>query len=131
MHGKKNELTNGSVMTGNKSGMEGSGTWLRRVEEENTSVADGSSWGYRSDDLIPEESDTVQKALKRLPPKEAYDRVFRLRRAFQLSLQHTILPKEEWTTTAQDRPYLSQLIEDIERENKERQELDAMVPNKK
>jgi len=38
----------------------------------------------RSDDLIPEENDVVQLALKRLPPKEAYDRVFRLRRAFQV-----------------------------------------------
>lgn len=42
---------------------------------------------YRADDLIPEENDTVQLALKRLPPKEAYDRVFRLRRAFQVALQ--------------------------------------------
>lgn len=38
----------------------------------------------RADDLIPEENDVVQKALKRLPPKEAYDRVFRIRRAFQV-----------------------------------------------
>ena len=38
----------------------------------------------RADDLIPEESDAVLLALKRLPPKEAYDRVFRLRRAFQV-----------------------------------------------
>lgn len=41
----------------------------------------------RADDLIPEESETVQLALKRLSPKEAYDRVFRMRRAFQV--QHT------------------------------------------
>lgn len=41
----------------------------------------------RADDLIPEENDTVQLALKRLPPKEAYDRVFRLRRAFQVQPQ--------------------------------------------
>jgi ubiquinol-cytochrome c reductase subunit 7 len=41
----------------------------------------------RADDLIPEENDTVQLALKRLPPKEAYDRVFRLRRAFQVEPQ--------------------------------------------
>ena len=40
--------------------------------------------GLRADDLIPEENDTVQLALKRLPPKDAYDRVFRLRRAFQV-----------------------------------------------
>ena len=39
---------------------------------------------HRADDLIPEESDVVQTALKRLPPKEAYDRVYRLRRAFQV-----------------------------------------------
>ena len=36
--------------------------------------------------MIPEESDTVQRALKRLPAKEAYDRIFRIRRAFQVSL---------------------------------------------
>ena len=40
----------------------------------------------RADDLIPEESEEVLLALKRLPPKEAYDRVFRLRRAFQVGL---------------------------------------------
>lgn len=43
--------------------------------------------GLRHDDLIPEENDTVQLALKRLPPKEAYDRVFRLRRAFQVLIK--------------------------------------------
>ncbi|KAA8571667.1 hypothetical protein EYC84_001655 [Monilinia fructicola] len=31
---------------------------------------------YRADDLIPEESEEVLLALKRLPQKEAYDRVF-------------------------------------------------------
>ena len=41
-------------------------------------------WDSRSDDLIPEENDTVQTAIKRLPAKEAYDRVFRIRRAFQV-----------------------------------------------
>lgn len=40
--------------------------------------------GLRLEDLLPEESETMQLALKRLPPKEAYDRVFRLRRAFQV-----------------------------------------------
>lgn len=40
----------------------------------------------RADDIIPEENDVVQLALKRLPPKEAYDRVFRLRRALNVCL---------------------------------------------
>jgi hypothetical protein len=72
----------------------------------------------RADDLIPEESETVLLALKRLPPKEAYDRVFRMRRAFQVrqqddnpcqslqftdtgllqcSISHQLLPKNEQT----------------------------------
>jgi ubiquinol-cytochrome c reductase subunit 7 len=39
---------------------------------------------HRADDLLPEENDVVQTALKRLQPQEAYDRVFRLRRAMQV-----------------------------------------------
>jgi ubiquinol-cytochrome c reductase subunit 7 len=76
----------------------------------------------RADDLIPEESETVMLALKRLPPKEAYDRVFRMRRAFQVSiplvlfivcpnltrkqcsLSHQLLPKEEQTKPEEVRP---------------------------
>ncbi|KAK6524314.1 Cytochrome b-c1 complex subunit 7 [Orbilia ellipsospora] len=45
--------------------------------------------GYRKvgllyEDLLREESATVQTALKRLPPRLAYDRAFRLRRALQV-----------------------------------------------
>lgn len=40
----------------------------------------------RADDLIPEENETVQVALKRLSEKESYDRIFRIRRAFQVCL---------------------------------------------
>lgn len=40
--------------------------------------------GHRADDLIPEESEIMQRAMKRLTPKESYDRVFRMRRAFQV-----------------------------------------------
>lgn len=38
-----------------------------------------------ADDLIAEENDVVQEAIKRLPPKVAYDRMFRMRRAVQVS----------------------------------------------
>ena len=48
----------------------------------------------RADDLIPEENDTVQVALKRLSPKENYDRVFRLRRAFQVLLLVDVI--DQW-----------------------------------
>lgn len=40
--------------------------------------------GARFDDIIPEENDVVQAAIKRLSAKESYDRVFRIRRAFQV-----------------------------------------------
>jgi hypothetical protein len=49
--------------------------------EERADTAD------RADDLIPEESELMQRALKRLSPKESYDRVFRMRRAFQVHLR--------------------------------------------
>lgn len=50
---------------------------------------------FRSDDLLPEENETVQLALKRLSPKEAYDRVFRMRRAFQVR-PHTETSRGQW-----------------------------------
>lgn len=59
----------------------------------------------RADDLIVEEDENVLKALKRLPPKEAYDRVYRLRRAFQCSATHKLLPKSEWTKQEEVRCY--------------------------
>jgi len=58
--------------------------------------------GYRKlgllyDDIIAEENPVVQKALKRLPPRLAYDRMFRHRRAMQCSLAHQLLPAHEHT----------------------------------
>ncbi|KAI4099293.1 MAG: hypothetical protein L6R38_000420 [Xanthoria sp. 2 TBL-2021] len=87
--------------------------------------------GLRADDLIPEESDTVMLALKRLPPKEAYDRVFRLRRAFQCSLSHQLLPKDQQTKPEDDYLYLTPYIKEIEAESRERGDLEAMIVNKR
>lgn len=49
----------------------------------------------RSDDLIPEESEIMQRAMKRLTPKESYDRVFRMRRAFQVHHCNRVWKKEK------------------------------------
>ncbi|KAM0715354.1 hypothetical protein Q7P37_008852 [Cladosporium fusiforme] len=87
--------------------------------------------GLRADDLIPEESEIMQRAMKRLTPKESYDRVFRMRRAFQCSLAHQLLPKAEWTKAEDDVPYISPIIAELEAEVTERQDLEAMVINKK
>lgn len=46
--------------------------------------------GLRYEDLLPEDDEVTQLALKRLPPKEAYDRVFRIRRAFQVLSRRSV-----------------------------------------
>lgn len=54
--------------------------------------------GLKLEDLLPEESEVMQTALKRLPPKEAYDRIFRLRRAFQVCYQWLLRPSSGYLT---------------------------------
>ncbi|KAJ4294622.1 Cytochrome b-c1 complex subunit 7 [Kalmusia sp. IMI 367209] len=87
--------------------------WLKPLSNWYTNAAGYRQLGLMADDIIPEENDVVQLALKRLPPKEAYDRVFRIRRAFQ------------------DIPYLSSIIKEIEVEMKEREDLEAMIVQKR
>ncbi|KAM3460820.1 hypothetical protein NHJ6243_005616 [Beauveria neobassiana] len=53
--------------------------------------------GLRFDDLLEEEREAVQIAIKRLSSQESYDRIYRIRRATQCSYQHKLLPKEDWT----------------------------------
>lgn len=67
------------------------------------------------------------KALKRLPPRQSYDRVFRLRRATQLSLQQKVLPRAEWTKPEDDKPYIAPLLAALEAEAREREDLDALT----
>ncbi|KAL6707151.1 Cytochrome b-c1 complex subunit 7, mitochondrial [Coniothyrium glycines] len=105
--------------------------WVQPLANWYTNAAGYRQLGLRADDLLPEENDTVQTALKRLKPQEAYDRVFRLRRAFQLSMSHQLLPKDEWTKPEDDKPYLQELITDIESEMKEREDLEAMIVSKR
>lgn len=105
--------------------------WMMPLANWYADAAGYRKLGLRADDLIPEESDTVLLALKRLPPKEAYDRVFRLRRAFQCSLAHQLLPKDQQTKPDEDYAYLSPIIKEIESESRERDDLEAMVVSKR
>ncbi|EAA60305.1 hypothetical protein AN4388.2 [Aspergillus nidulans FGSC A4] len=109
--------------------------WMMPIANWYTDAAGYRKLGLKADDLIPEESDTVQTALKRLPPKEAYDRIFRIRRAFQVgficSVSHTLLPPEEHIKPNEDVEYLSPIIREIEKENAERADLDNLVVNRK
>lgn len=48
------------------------------------------------DDTIHEDND-VKEALRRLPEDQYNDRVFRIKRALDLSMKQQILPKDQWT----------------------------------
>ncbi|KAK7532412.1 cytochrome b-c1 complex subunit 7 [Phyllosticta citribraziliensis] len=108
--------------------------WLRRwmtpLANWYTDLAGYRKIGLRADDLIPEENEVVLKALKRLSAKESYDRVFRMRRAFQCSLSHQLLPKDQWTKPDEDTPYLSPIIREIEAEKAEREDLENLTIKK-
>ncbi|PHH61251.1 hypothetical protein CDD81_629 [Ophiocordyceps australis] len=83
--------------------------------------------GLRYDDLLEEEREAVQIALRRLSPKETYDRVFRIRRSTQCSYQHKLLPKDQWTKPEEDTPYLRNIVAQVEAEMAERDALDSMI----
>lgn len=48
------------------------------------------------DDVIYENSD-VKEAIKRIPENLYNDRMFRIKRASDLSMKQQILPKDQWT----------------------------------
>lgn len=52
--------------------------------------------GLMRDDTIYEDSD-VTEALRRLPEVQYNERVFRVKRAMDLSMKQQILPKDMWT----------------------------------
>ncbi|KAJ5179755.1 Cytochrome b-c1 complex subunit 7 [Penicillium capsulatum] len=105
--------------------------WFTPIAQWHNNLAGYRQLGLKYDDLLPEESEAVQTALKRLPAKEAYDRVFRIRRAFQCSISHTILPPNEHIKPEEDNAYLTPIIRAVEKEIKERKELDSLTVKKK
>ncbi|GJJ12431.1 hypothetical protein Clacol_006673 [Clathrus columnatus] len=87
--------------------------------------------GLKYDDLIIEEREDVQKAVSRLPPKEAYDRIYRIRIASHCSVLHKDLPKEQWVKASDDVRYLTPHIEEVVREDQERAFWDTVEVSKK
>lgn len=52
--------------------------------------------GLLRDDTIYEDGD-VKEALRRLPENQYNERMFRIKRALDLSMKQQILPKDMWT----------------------------------
>jgi len=101
--------------------------FLVPIADRYVNLAGYRKLGLMYDDLVREESKEVQLAIKRLPPRVAYDRVYRIRRAMQLSMTHQLLPKDEWLKPEEDIPYLTPYIEEVEREIQERSTFDTMT----
>lgn len=65
--------------------------------------------GLLREDLYDENAPDVKEAIRRLPEKEQQLRLFRLKRALDLSLKHNLLPKDQWTTPEQVRTWMKNL----------------------
>ncbi|KAI8618803.1 ubiquinol-cytochrome C reductase complex 14kD subunit-domain-containing protein [Chytriomyces sp. MP71] len=57
--------------------------------------------GLKMDDLIPDEGPIVQEALRRLPPSEIQERLFRYRRAYSLSIVQQELEAKDQISAAE------------------------------
>ncbi|KAG9298249.1 hypothetical protein G9A89_002737 [Geosiphon pyriformis] len=104
---------------------------LKPVANWYANAAGYRKYGLRYDDLLIDESETVQKALKRLSPEETAMRTLRYRRAFQLSIEHHVLPKEKWTKPEEDIRYLTPFVEQVAAEEAEREAFEALKIIKK
>lgn len=77
-------------------------------------------YGLRATDLIRDEADGVQEAIRRMPQEYQDERYFRLKRAMNLSMKYDYLPQSEWTTQEQDTKEIVPVIEKVRAEEAER-----------
>ncbi|XP_059841204.1 cytochrome b-c1 complex subunit 7-like isoform X2 [Hypanus sabinus] len=77
--------------------------------------------GLLRDDTLHEDDD-VKEAVRRLPENLYNDRVFRIKRALDLSMKHQILPKEMWVKYEEDIRYLQPYLKEVISERKEKEE---------
>ncbi|WBW74762.1 ubiquinol-cytochrome-c reductase complex subunit 6 [Schizosaccharomyces osmophilus] len=100
---------------------------LKPVSQAYINLAGYRKFGLRYDDLTLEENEVVEKALNRLPEQESFDRVYRIRRAMQLSIENKILPKSEWTKGEEDTLYLRPIVKRVAEEKQEREAFDSLI----
>ncbi|KAM4689767.1 cytochrome b-c1 complex subunit 7 [Discoglossus pictus] len=98
-----------------------SGRFLEGLRKWYYGVAGFNKLGLMRDDTIDEDDD-VKEAVKRLPPSLYDDRVFRIKRALDLSIRNQYLPKDQWTKYEEDEHYLEPYLKEVIRERRERAE---------
>lgn len=82
-------------------------------------------------DLIASPCSAHTQAINRLPKQEGYDRVYRMRVAFQQDLMRRPLPKEEWVSAEEDVRYLTPYIAEVAAEDAERAKWDSIEVERK
>ncbi|GAA5823914.1 hypothetical protein JCM3770_000338 [Rhodotorula araucariae] len=97
---------------------------LKPLADKYANLAAYRGFGLRYDDLVIEESASVQKALGRLSERDAYDRAFRLRTASMCAIAHEELPKAQWVKPSEDVRYLKPIIQEVEAEDADRSAFD-------
>ena len=64
------------------------------------------------DDTLYENED-VKEAIRRLPENVYNDRMFRIKRALDLTMRQQILPKSQWTKYEVDKLYLQPYLKEV------------------
>ncbi|XP_050771608.1 cytochrome b-c1 complex subunit 7 [Gymnogyps californianus] len=98
----------------------GGGRLLDRIRKWYYNAAGFNKLGLMRDDTLYEDDD-VKEALKRLPEHLYNERIFRIKRALDLSLKHQILPKDQWVKYEEDKCYLEPYLKEVIRERLERE----------
>ncbi|NXG28334.1 QCR7 protein, partial [Dromaius novaehollandiae] len=96
----------------------GGGRLLESIRKWYYNAAGFNKLGLMRDDVLYEDDD-VKEALKRLPEPLYNERIFRMKRALDLSLKHQILPKEQWVKY--EERYLEPYLKEVVRERLERE----------
>ncbi|XP_030003075.1 cytochrome b-c1 complex subunit 7 [Sphaeramia orbicularis] len=98
-----------------------SGRFLLGVRKWYYNMCGFNKLGLMRDDTLYEDTD-VKEAVRRLPENLFNDRMFRIKRAMDLSMKQQILPKDQWTKFDEDVAYLTPYLQEVIRERKEKEE---------
>ncbi|XP_048196757.1 cytochrome b-c1 complex subunit 7-like [Perognathus longimembris pacificus] len=104
-----------------RSAVSASGWWLNGVRKWYHSAAGFNRLGLMRDDTIDENED-IKEGLRRLPEELYNDRMFRIKRALDLSMRQQLLPQEQWTKYEEDKFYLEPYLKEVIQQRKERAE---------
>uniref|UniRef100_A0A023F7W2 Cytochrome b-c1 complex subunit 7 n=1 Tax=Triatoma infestans TaxID=30076 RepID=A0A023F7W2_TRIIF len=98
-------------------------SWLDPLRKWAYNASGFNKYGLLHDDCLYDYDD-VKEAVRRLPPDLLHSRNFRIIRAMQFAIQHDVLPKEQWTKFEEDVRYLQPYLDEVRREQEEKDEWD-------